>query len=362
MPGQNAFSFTVVSVLALLSLTSCGSEKKDPRTQNQLVRVVSVQPAIQSERGFTGVIAARVQSNLGFRVGGKVVERLVDVGQQVKAGQVLMRIDRTDYDHAITAQSGNVAAAKARFIQAKADADRYEGLVSSGAVSKSAYDQAKAAADSARALLNAAEAQFKIARDDAAYSNLVADSDGVVVETLAEPGQVVATGQVVVRLAHAGAREASVNLPETIRPAIGSAAQGNLYGSLTRFPAHLRVLSDAADPLTRTYEARYVLSGAGERSPLGATVTVYLKTASVSRATAVPVSALNDEGHGTGVWIYDTKSSRVSFRPVRVTKVGEEIATISDGLRVGEMIIAMGGHELHQGEVVRVAQTVVVKQ
>lgn len=359
MPRQSVFLSTAVTVLALLSLTACGSGEGDPRTQKQLVRVVSVVPAAQVERGFTGVVAAKVQSNLGFRVGGKVIERLVDVGQRVKAGQVLMRIDRTDYDHAITAQTGNVVAAKARFIQAKADADRYEGLVASGAVSKSSYDQVKAASESAKALLDAAEAQLKIARDDAAYSNLIADADGVVVETLAEPGQVVAAGQAVVRLAHAGAREASVSLPETVRPTIGSAAQSSLYGSATRFPAHLRELSDAADPLTRTYEARYVLSGAGEQAPLGTTVTVYLRAAVPSRATAVPVSALNDEGHGPGVWILDTRSSRVSFRPVRVAKIGEEMATISDGLRVGETIIAMGGHELHQGEVVRVAQTVV---
>ena len=133
-------------------------------------------------------------------------------------------------------------------IQTAADEARYRGLVTTGAVSKAAYDQAKAAADGARALLSAAEAQLKVAQDEGDYSTLVADADGTVVETLAEPGQVVSTGQPVVKLAHAGPREAVINLPETLRPAVGSTAQASLYGGDTAWPARLRQLSDAADP------------------------------------------------------------------------------------------------------------------
>jgi RND family efflux transporter MFP subunit len=304
-----------------------------------------------------------VQSDLGFRVGGKINQRLVDVGETVKAGQPLMRLDRTDFEHAITAQIGNVAAARARLIQAAADETRYRGLISSGAVSKSAYDQVKASADSAKALLDAAQAQLKITQDDANYSNLLADADGVVVETLAEPGQVVAAGQAVVRIAHAGPREASINLPEAVaRPAIGSAAQASLYGNATKFRAHLRQLSDAADPLTRTYEARYVLDGAGSRTPLGATITVYLPTSTPGTAVSVPLSALDDEGKGPGVWKLNLKTSAVSFHPVRVVQLGNETAILSGGATAGEQIVALGGHFLHQGERVRVAQKMAAAQ
>lgn len=361
MPRWSTPGFAAVAAVALLGLAACKPDENDARTGDQLVRVVDVLPAAASERGFTGVVAARVQSNLGFRVGGKINERLVDVGQTVKAGQPLMRLDRTDFEHAITAQIGNVAAAKARLIQVAADEIRYRDLVSSGAVSRSAYDQAKASADSARALLDAAEAQLNIAQDDSSYSNLVADADGVVVETLAEPGQVVAAGQVVVRLAHAGPREASINLPETVRPMIGSAAQAGLYGNDTKFPAHLRQLSDAADPLTRTYEARYVLDDAGSRAPLGATVTVYLPTDEPD-ATSVPLSAIDDEGKGPGVWKLDVKASLVSFQPVRVIRLGKEAAILGGGVTAGEQIVALGGHLLHQGEHVRVAQNVAAAQ
>jgi RND family efflux transporter MFP subunit len=362
LPRWSTPGFAVGAAVALLGLAACEPDKKDARTEAQLVRIVDVLPAAASERGFTGVVAARVQSNLGFRVGGKINERLVDVGQTVKAGQPLMRLDRTDFEHAITAQIGNVAAAKARMIQAAADEARYRDLVSSGAVSKSAYDQAKASADSAKALLDAAQAQLKIAQDDSSYSNLLADADGVVVETLAEPGQVVAAGQVVVRLAHAGPREASINLPETIRPEIGSAAQANLYGNDTKFRAYLRQLSDAADPVTRTYEARYVLDGAGSHAPLGATVTVYLPTGEPAAATSVPLSALDDESKGPGVWKLDVKTSQVSFHPVQVVRLGKEVAILSGGVTAGEQIVALGGHLLHQGERVRVAQSMAAAQ
>ncbi len=170
-------------------------QANDPRTQPQLVRITAVAASSESTRSFTGVVTARVQSDLGFRVPGKVTKRLVDVGQVVRTGQPLMRIDITDYAHAITTQAENVAAVKARAEQAAADEARYRGLVSTGAVSASTYDLIKATADSAQAQLAAAKAQEKIARDQGDYSVLLADSDGTVVETLAEPGQVVSAGQ-----------------------------------------------------------------------------------------------------------------------------------------------------------------------
>ncbi|HJR21488.1 MAG TPA: biotin/lipoyl-binding protein, partial [Dongiaceae bacterium] len=144
--------------VALFSLSGCDQPAADPRTADTLVRLVSVEPASPEERAFTGTVAARVQSDLGFRISGKIIERLVDTGQVIQAGTPLYRIDATDYEHAITAQLGNVAAAKARLIQATADEKRYRRLLPSGAVSASEYDATKAAADSARALLDAAQA------------------------------------------------------------------------------------------------------------------------------------------------------------------------------------------------------------
>ncbi len=351
--------------MGLMACTSSHSAQ-DPRTAPQLAELSLVQSAGLSQRAFSGVVSARVQSNLGFRVSGKVIERLVDSGQAVHEGQPLMRVDRTDYTHAITVQVGNVDAARARLQQAAADEARYGGLVASGAVSQSAYDQVKAAADSARALLSAAEAQLKVAQDEGAYATLVADADGTVMETLAEPGQFVSAGQIVVRLARSGAREAAVNLPETLRPALGSTAYAILYGadadSATQYPARLRQLSDAADPLTRTFEARYVLEGEAARAPLGATVTVYLKDSERVGALSVPLGAIDDEGRGPGVWLLDRRSSSVSYRSVRFIRFDGERAIVSGEINTGDPIIAVGGHFLHEGQRVNVAEGRVARE
>ncbi|HYT67231.1 MAG TPA: efflux RND transporter periplasmic adaptor subunit, partial [Vicinamibacterales bacterium] len=160
------------------------------------MRAVAVEASVRAERSFTGIVAARVQSDLGFRVPGKVLERLIDTGQTVKRGQPLMRIDPADLRLATRTQEEAVAAATARARQTADDEARYRDLVSSGAVSASAYDKVKAAAESARAQLNAARAQADVSRNETGYAVLLADASGVVVETLAEPGQVVGAGQV----------------------------------------------------------------------------------------------------------------------------------------------------------------------
>jgi RND family efflux transporter MFP subunit len=353
-PMQLGLAIVVTSAVCGLAGCKSSASAQDPRTETRLVEIARVAPAVPQERGFTGIVRARVQSDLTFRVPGKIIERLVDTGQQVRQGQPLMRIDRTDYAHAIAVQVGNVSAARARLTQAAADEERYRELVSSGAVSRSAFDEAKAAADSARALLRSATAALKVAQDEGRYSTLVADADGTIIDTLAEPGQYVAAGQVVLKVAHSGPREAAIDLPETLRPAIGSRAEAILYGSAAPVPVHLRQLSDAADPLTRTFEARYVLEGPVAQAPLGATITVYLAASPPSADMSVPLGALDDEGRGPGVWTYDEATSSVSFRPVYVVQLADETVLVKSGVHLGEPIVALGGHSLYEGEHVRV--------
>ncbi|WP_036261734.1 efflux RND transporter periplasmic adaptor subunit [Methylocapsa aurea] len=343
------------AVIVAVGVGAAAAGERDPRQGPQLVQIAIVKPAEPSERAFTGVVSARVQSNLGFRVPGKVIERLVDIGQNVRAGRPLLRLDQQDLNLALAAKEHAVVAARALAVQATADEARYRQLVAKGYSTRQRYDQAKAAFDSANAQLAAAEAQAEVARNEAGYSLLLADADGTIVETLAEPGQVVAAGQTVVRLAHAGPREAAVNLPEAVRPAIGSAAQAKIYGaSSAASPARLRQLSDAADPSSRTYEARYVLEGEASRAPLGATVTVGVATTGAIDASEVPLGALYDDGKSTGVWVVDPASSSVAFRPVLVRRLAEETA-VASGVRAGERVVALGAHLLHQGERVRIA-------
>lgn len=338
---------------ATLAVASCGSSEPDPRTVPPLVRVATTTAANSGTQEFTGVVAARVQSDLGFRVGGKVTVRLVNAGQAVRRGQPLMRIDGADLALATRASTEMVAAARARARQTSADEARMRELVGAGAVSASAYDQAKAAADVARAQLAAAEAQARVARNETGYGVLVADADGTVIETLAEPGQVVSSGQVVVRIAHAGPREALIQFPETIRPGLGSTAQARTYGGAGG-GATLRQLSDSANPATRTFEARYVLSGAAAQAPLGSTVTVALVRPGASLSTEIPLAAILDVGNGPGVWIIGSGDEpTIAWRPVRIASVGEETATVAAGLEPGERFVAMGAHLLRHGQSVR---------
>jgi RND family efflux transporter MFP subunit len=328
----------------------------DPRREAPLVRTVAVPRAGAAERGFTGIISARVQSNLGFRVPGKVTERLVDAGERVRAGQALMRIDSSELALALNARENAVRVSRAEVVQATADEDRYRRLLATGWAPRQRYEQARAALDTANAQLAAAQAQAQVARNENSYAVLVADADGTVVETLAEPGQVVAAGQPVIRLAHAGAREATINLPETARPALGSVAQVSLYGQgPARSTARLRQLSDAADPMSRTFEARYVLEGEAALSPLGTTVTVWLpRSSDDQQETEVPLGALLDAGTGSAVWVVDPTGSTVARRAVQVRRLTQESAVVT-GLNADERIVALGAHLLRDGDRVQTA-------
>ncbi|WAC27996.1 efflux RND transporter periplasmic adaptor subunit [Ancylobacter sp. SL191] len=326
----------------------------DPRQAAPIVRLATAAPATSSERAFTGIIGARVQSNLGFRVPGKIVERLVDAGQQVKAGEPLMRIDEADLRLALTARRNAVAAARAVFVQASADEKRYAALVKGGlAATPQRYEQAKAALDTAEAQLASAQAEAEVAENEATYSTLVAGADGTVVATLGDPGQVVAAGQTVVQLAHAGPREAVVALPETIRPALGSQAEASVYGSDgQQGKARLRQISDAADAQTRTYEARYVLDGDAASAPLGSTVTIKLTNGERQSEVTVPIGAVLDDGSRTGVWALDRQSSTVHFLPIEIKRLGGETAVVT-GVPLGQEIVALGAHLLKDGATVR---------
>jgi len=341
--------------LALMAGGCSKSVANDPRLQPPKTEVFKAEAAGSISRTFTGIVEARVQSDLGFRVAGKILERSVNMGQRVRKGQVLMRLDALDLELAFAAQKANVEAARAKYVQTKADEARYAALVASGAVSHQEYDQARAAFDSAKAQLDAAEAQARVSNNSSEYAVLLADADGVIVRTLSEPGQVVAARQTVIQLAHDGPREALINLPEGVRPDLGTVASARLYGQEQTSQAKLRELSDAADPASRTFAARYVLEGEAASAPLGSTVTIGLlaKQTSGSQSVQLPVGAIHDRGSGPGVWIVDG-NSEVKFRSVTIASIGQEQVVLSGGVQAGEKVVALGAHLLHEGQVVNV--------
>jgi RND family efflux transporter MFP subunit len=355
--------YLLALLTGLLAVIACGAvlgrvestpvESPAPR----LVRTFTVISASGYVAEFTGVIHARTESNLGFRVPGKITEKLVKDGDHVKRGQALMRLDPTDLQLAATAARESVEAARAQNKRALADELRLRELVAMKAVSVQEYDQAKSSADATTAQLNAAVAYSAQLVNQVGYAVLKAEADGVIMETPADVGQVVGAGTVVIRLAHDGAREAVVNLPEGAAMA-KSTAVANLYADPGQsFPAQLRELSAMADPLTRTYQARYKLGSSGENAPLGATVTVRPDGEEKDGAVQqyeIPIGAIYDGGAGPSVWVINPETSTLSRQAVEVVKLGSETALISKGLKPGQHILALGVHLAKEGEHVKI--------
>lgn len=341
------------ALIALASLTgfalsgcSRGETKATPapRLVVRAFEVNSVRSGSEQILQFTGVVRARTESNLGFRVGGKIAERFVNAGETVKTGQPLLKLDPTDYQLALQA-------ARAVQKQAGLELERVRILVEKRAESRDMLEKVTAAAESSTA-------QADQLANQASYTTLYADADGVVMSTLAEPGQVVAAGQPVLVLAKNGLREAALDIPESSLERIsGAKATAQLYfNSELKVPATFREISGVADTVARTFQARYVLEGDAARFPLGATVTVRLSiTKNTSQSTfEIPLGSLIDRGDGASVWVIDPKTSAVSKRPVSLAKLGAETASINGGLQPGDLIVGLGAHLLQAGNLVRV--------
>jgi RND family efflux transporter MFP subunit len=336
------------AVATAVSIALVGCSRGETKTNASAPRVVRAAVVDTSRRGvestahYTGVVRARTESNLAFRVAGKIAERLVNAGEAVKTGQPLLKLDPTDYQLALQA-------ARAVQKQTSLELERVRALVEKRAESRDALERAAAAAESSAA-------QADQAANQAGYTTLYADADGIVMSTLAEPGQVVAAGQPVLVLAQDGLREAAIDIPESSLDRVrGRKATARLYlNSELSVPATFREISGVADPVARTYQARYVLEGEPTQFPLGATVTVRVsENGDGAPTTEVPLGSVIDRGDGAVVWVIDPQTSAIEKRAVSIAKLGAETASITRGLQSGDLIVSIGAQLLNAGEVVR---------
>jgi RND family efflux transporter MFP subunit len=355
-PDMNPLPLRLLSPLAVLMILSGCNSQADPAAQAPQPRPVlaaKVEAAGTQQSAYTGVVAARTESDLGFRVGGKVIERKVDPGQHVSRGDTLLVLDIGDFELALRSARNRVNAAQAQLRQRRDDANRYQRLASTGAVSRQIFDQSATNLRVAEAELASAQSDASQIENRRTYSVLKADGDGIITDVRVDPGQVVAEGQIVARLARDGAREAIVNLPETQREQASQKALAFPFGAPDQaVAATLRELSASADPTTRTYRARYVLHGAVDRFALGSTITVRLQGNGQAQQTRVPIGALHDAGQGTGVWVIGADNT-VNFAPVSVASLGQEDALLNSGVNPDTVIVALGAHLLHSGDAVR---------
>lgn len=339
-----------VLLLALISvLGGCGKESA-PAAKAEQPALTQIVGSVISDSGnvYSGEIRARHETQLGFRIGGKIIERLVDAGARVQTGQVLMRLDPGDT--VLQASS-----AQAQYQLAEAEAKRYRELRDKNFVSQSALDAKETA-------LKAAAAQAGLAGNQAGYTTLRADHLGVIAATLAEVGQVVSAGQPVLRLAQDGEREVAIAIPETqfAKLKIGMPADVVLWSETDKneaahFSGRLRELVPAADPASRTYAARVALSGADAQAALGMTAEVSFKSHDKRDQLIVPLSAIFQQGDQAAVWIVAADHS-VSLRKVEVAAYRDNGAVIAGGVAAGERIVSAGVHKLNAGEKIRIIE------
>jgi membrane fusion protein, multidrug efflux system len=311
-------------------------------------------------RSYTGTIKPRYESDLGFRVSGKIVERFINVGDRVTPGMTLAKLDSTDYRLTLESADAELRAAESSLAQAGADEKRYARLTQDGWVSAAGYDQKKAAADEARGRVERALRSLALAKNQLDYTNLRATESGIVTALPIEVGQVVGSGQLIARVARLDELEAVVSIPESRidsdRNAISSvtlwAAPDHVYA------AKLREVSPQADPATRTYQARYSILKSDDGVALGKTATVHLAQEGSGSQAKLPLAAVfKDEGQPS-VWLIDESHGRLTKKNVQIGAWTETSAIVTGGLESGQKIVAAGVHKLDAGIPVRIVEVV----
>lgn len=345
----------LLPLAATLLLAAC-AEKPQPEAPPLavLVRPAGAGSALDVAL-YTGDVRARHEAELGFRVAGKLAARLVDSGARVTRGQALARLDPADLRLSASAARADLAAAEADLKLARSEYERARSLVAQKFQSESVLDARRTSLEAAEARLEQARAGAALAGNQAAYATLEADRDGVVTATLAEPGQVLAAGQAVVRLAQEGAREVLINIPENrlAQVSVGTGAQVRPWADQSRqLAGRVREVAPAADAATRTYAVRVTVEGAGESLPLGATAMVGFAT-EARGALLLPLSAVSRSEDGAVVWVLDPAANTVSPRQVEVEAFREDGALVKRGLAPDEQIVVRGAHRLRAGQKVR---------
>jgi RND family efflux transporter MFP subunit len=335
-----------------IALTGCNEKVAEKAAPGRPVLVATVQYKPESpERSFVGTIRPRVETDMGFRVPGKVAKRLVEVGQTVDIGQPLATLDEVDLKLQAEQSEAEFRAATGVLAQAAASEQRAKDLRAKGWTTEAQMDQARAAADEARARLNRAERSVELTKNSLSYATLMT-------ATLIDSGQVVASGQTAVRVARFAEKEAVVAIPETL---VGRAKEGTASVSLwsepnKKYAAKLREIAPAADPATRTYLAKFSLPDAGDNVSLGMTATLTLADSATSSVARLPLSSLYSQGGNPSLYIVDDKGD-VSLRPVTVKSYESNDVVISGGVDEGSKVVVLGVQKLDPAQKVRVVSS-----
>ena len=346
----------LVLTAAAVVLASC---KPDTKVDAPEIRPVRTVTAAKGEAGETVVLTGHVQAEdepaFAFRIAGRMIERPVNVGDRVEAGQVLAKLDPENELNELRSAESTLAAAQGQLTYARGDFERQRQLLANGHTPRARFDQSQNALQSAQSQVDDAEARLRIARDRVSWTTLEADAPGTVTARGAEPGEVVQAGQMIVRLARQGGRDAVFDVPAQLLRSAPSDSE--ITVRLTDDPSvmatgRVREIAPQADPVTRTFEVKVGLSDPPEAMRLGATVTGSVKLES-EPVISIPASALTELNRQPALWIVDPKNLTVSMRNVELLRHDPGTVVIAQGLDTGDIVVTAGIQALHPGQKVR---------
>jgi RND family efflux transporter MFP subunit len=344
----------------VLAAAGCGKAPAKKEAEVRPVRTVVVDPRpIEDDRRAVGEVRARYETDLGFRIAGKLISRTVDLGVMVRKGDVLARLDDQDSRNKLKSADADLASAQAVLSEAQGAEGRLRQLLATGATTRANYDAALKNLRSAEARLDSATASLELARDQLRYAELAADFDGIVTSVGAEPGQVVNVGQMIVRLAQPNDKDAVFSIAETAfrqRPA----QPPEIIVTLLSNPGItaegvVREIAPVADPTTRTYQVKVTLRSPPDQMRFGSSVVGRLK-ATTAPVVVLPGSALFDKAGRTAVWVFDPVSATVALRPIVVNRYETDRVIVGDGLARGDIVVTAGVNRLREKQKVRLLQ------
>ena len=348
----------LVVVMAGVMTFGCGKKAEETHEDVRPVRAVTIgQTGGTVGATYSGEVRARYESKLGFRNGGKVVERLVEVGTRVRKGQELLRQDPEDVALNVVSVTAQVEAARSRVTQNRVDLERSKQLFAKRFVSRAEVDRDQLALDEAESQLKAAEAQLKMASNRHAYATLAADMAGVVTAINAEVGQVVAAGQTILTIAADGEREVAISVPEARVDEFRNAKKMtvSLWANPGKvYRGRLRELAPDTDEVTRTYAARVTVLDPDATLRLGMTASVHVPDVRGSTTVRLPMTAVYDNKGRPLVWVVNPQTSYVAQRFVTLAAAEKDTILIADGLKDGEVVVTAGVHMLHEGQKVKI--------
>ncbi len=353
-PGARVAGLSTLALLALL--VACKPTEAPEPEPVRPVRVTTVESQQGGETvSLTGQVEAQEEVSLSFRVGGRMIERSVNVGDRVRAGQVVARLESETPRNALRSARAELTAARARLVEAQNNFERHRSLLDRGFITRAMFDQAEQAYRTARAQVDSVQAQVNIAETQLGYANLIAASSGTVTARRAEPGEVVAPGQPIIQLAREGGRDAVFDVPARVIQTAPADAQ--IVVTLTSDPkvratGRVREVAPQADPVTRTFKIRIGLNDPPAAMRLGSTVTGSIQLGA-GAGIEIPASALTASEQRPAVWLLDPANNTVSLRNIEVLRYDLARVAVAEGLQPGDIVVTAGVQTLRPGQQVR---------